>query len=416
MKKTFLLTGTLILLGIVSCKKNTEVDEQNFEGLTETQDSLFSMLPSIIPPINTLKLPGGLNLDSFMILNDPQFHSQWSRVSSIDLKYAKNIFIGRMFMVASKYINRSNYIKSAGNDATIEPAQHGLAYAWGSRNPDQRYLHTTGPNPTQCPERIYGLDCSGMLIKELQNAGLNIPHNISTQQLSQADYINNLLAQSPDFKYLRYKDYSGVSGPSIGEAGDILCFGDNGHVTHIGLLSGNLNGKNYVYQSNGSYKLPKCEKNFNPSSTIDHRKGPRCVEQTNFLHPDWGFDFMKVLRLAEDFSAAIIDTWDITQVDNQTYTSGMWSTTSYMLFSGSVVTIRYSSNGSYSIKNESNNTPATCLNGTFRVDGNKLTLTNCSIPGTYFMEPLRFGSNTGLKLIQDVPAVNGSERKVYTLF
>ena len=232
------------------------------ERLTFEQDSGIASLQDTIIRPEQIKLPTGETAADFLKQYDSIFYSHYGNVlqGGIEKFLQKNLFVSRVSTAGYYFINKMNFFYSkTGVDS---PNQYGLAYVWGSRIWEKRLKNG------QCSQFLHGLDCSGMLIRELNLAGLNVSYGERTKGLSQANIINSYLQQNSEYDNLKYEDQGSRYSPDLIEAGDIIYFPG-----HIGIALRNAyNNELYIYQSNGTDSLPSCNSNNSVG------RGPRCVK------------------------------------------------------------------------------------------------------------------------------------------
>jgi len=119
------------------------------------------------------------------------------------------------------------------------PAQDGLAYSYGSRDPSVRQKPPTGA----CTTPVFGVDCSGLMFAIAQAAGVNLVEPIWAEKLADAETWNEALPKSWG---LRFREIA----PGHYEPGDVL-FWSSPEGAHIGLAY-TRGADPIVIQSNGS--------------------------------------------------------------------------------------------------------------------------------------------------------------------
>ena len=129
-------------------------------------------------------------------------------------------------------------------DLINKPAQKGLTYVYGGRTPEVRTKPIDG-----CSEKTYGVDCSGLIIKIAEKAGLSAP---STSSL-QANPDNWTIPADWGLKLVLVTDGTVETGDLVAWAG------------HIGIA----NSSSVVISSTGTPNA--CSKNIKPP------RGPRSL-------------------------------------------------------------------------------------------------------------------------------------------
>lgn len=163
--------------------------------------------------------------------------------------------IATMLRAGTMFIDRSQFVRSA--DPPEGPAQAGLAYSYGSRDPWVRRRPPAG----ECTAPVFGLDCSGLLRAMALHAEIPLPLSTATMQ-SDVDLWNRSLPKSWGLRFVRVTD-------TTYQAGDIVYWSGG---PHIGIVAGN--GSNpKVIQSNGRSGPAgaECDKNLTKA------RGPNAV-------------------------------------------------------------------------------------------------------------------------------------------
>ena len=145
---------------------------------------------------------------------------------------------------------------SDGNTLADRPAQRGLTYIFGGKDHTVRTLPVDG-----CPERTYGLDCSGLVYQIATRAGISLPVGTSATQSNPASW------RLPSQWQLEMKL---VTDGAI-ESGDIL-----GWSGHIGIAE---TGGAIVNVISATGRPGECSANINPP------RGPRSLPLSEFGPP-----------------------------------------------------------------------------------------------------------------------------------
>lgn len=129
----------------------------------------------------------------------------------------------------------------------LRPAQRGLVYVWGGKNP---YVRSSGADG--CPEQLYGVDCSGLIGMLASAVGVAAPNGSAAQ----ANPENWVLPAEWGLSLAKVQDGSV-------EPGDIVAFSG-----HIGIVErGSSAGSPVVISATG--RSGECTKNRTPP------RGPR---------------------------------------------------------------------------------------------------------------------------------------------
>lgn len=274
-----------LLLMTWSCKKDKEelIDEepvpQNIDPFVPEFEEWISSMPDVNIPLEELELDNGINVFEFLSQNDPQFltnlgsgrYAASTQKSGLNEEIQYNLFISRMVAVGNNLVSTTAYVKPAGANATLEPAQNKLVYSFGSKN------HTIRKSPTAggCvgTHNIFGLDCSGMVYQMIFQSGLTQVEDIgmfSCQNVLDVNKWNAGFAVSDEFPDLMVIDMGNLS-PKKRKSGDIIFYRKAKNPTsfhhHIGIVLNNPgNNKNHVYQSNGN--PDDCTANMSKGPTL----------------------------------------------------------------------------------------------------------------------------------------------------
>lgn len=163
------------------------------------------------------------------------------------------------------------------SDPTHEPAQLGLTYVWGSRNPTPRNRPRSDAGDFCCADKnsqtcfaTRGLDCSGMMILVARAAGITLGPGESSKTLKDPETWNRQMPASWGLKMTLLPSSSAI------EPGDIVGF--NGHV---GIAE---SATRFISATGGSVAQDKvsveaCRRN------IVSPRGPRSMPTADFGKP-----------------------------------------------------------------------------------------------------------------------------------
>ena len=175
---------------IITCKKDFESENV---GIQDSQDSQQEALTpqdmeylDKIPQTNygdyDIMLNNGQSLYKYLSENDPDFlKSKGYKIDSentikgIEVKDYKMVLIARMLFMARVLTYRNNFKYDAVPGDPNSPAQVGLAYSYGQK--DHKVRAVTPNKEDTCPQKIYGLDCSGFIYQLALNSGLTLSTN-----------------------------------------------------------------------------------------------------------------------------------------------------------------------------------------------------------------------------------------------
>ena len=127
-------------------------------------------------------------------------------------------FSNNNFGINRKQTNRKEIVKTARRFL-------GTPYLWGGKTP-------------------YGVDCSGLVQSVFIAVGIELPRDSSMQ----AEFFTD---DTIDDKYI--------------QTGDLLFFGENGRITHVGISTGGLNfinARGFVQEESIDEKSPKFNRNL----------------------------------------------------------------------------------------------------------------------------------------------------------
>ncbi len=255
---------------IFSCKKETKnVDKEIIGDTLSESDNAY--IDSVSVPNPTLHEMIGLD-------GNPLGRQSGVQTSLNDL-------IKAMLIDAQQLSGQK--ILSHPDEGLNKPQHMGLVYSYGQRDISQR-LNPPYGNSLHKKYAVYGTDCSGLMIKLLRDAGINIPNcTVSAFETT----LTNVLKNNPDSIKLENKGHLAVSEI---ESGDIIYWLSTG-LNHIGIVSKLSNGGKIVFQSNGT---------GTPADSLDQAKN---LGLTRGVHPInlitaingrgyWGANY-KILRL-----------------------------------------------------------------------------------------------------------------------
>jgi hypothetical protein len=248
MKKIHLFTLILLPLLFSTCKRDNIKFENKNDGQIAADGELpewavqeLDKIPSENVDTTGIILPGGTPLGSLSVGNNlgPKKTSlNSSRLTNalpISNAQKKDLIIGAMLKQGLHLVNKNN---------SIAPQEY-LAYVFGSKDILEKHRSTK-----TCTDKLFGLDCSGMVYQMALNAGFELPHG-TAEQTKPSSWVTAL--KSAKILGLGPKAYTKTELPKEKlQNGDFIYWVDkDGHVVHSGLVL-QSNSKLLIFQSNGS--------------------------------------------------------------------------------------------------------------------------------------------------------------------
>lgn len=282
------------LLSIATCKKDTGNEDSTISNATDdlsTEDAEYlDKIEHINYPTYNIMLQNGQSVYDYLNANDPDFltNMRSKLKSSIKPKGEepldyKMVLIARLLAAGSEFIYRDNFnYKAVSGDANA-PAQHGLAYSYGQKDYTIREKPPWSGN--NCPQKIYGLDCSGLVYQMAAYSELFFPPN--PKAYCNADFLSKIsnweqaFKNSKEFKNLSIQAFGQLELSEI-ETGDIIYWNyphrGNQVAKHIGIALSTTNGLG-AYMSYGN--SGSCEAN------LSDKRGPVQLKLDNRLMKNW---------------------------------------------------------------------------------------------------------------------------------
>jgi hypothetical protein len=309
--KTLLCFVCCICILFVNCKKSKPIEERDLiaQASTELPEWAINALDEIprieidtteiiLPDGSTLKGSGN-NISSrkARILNTVENNVRTFSGEENKVKLVTSIVQRGLAFISSRPA-------PAGNDSLLEPEQKYLAYLFGGKEGNIRQsayeinYDAKDPGKQWCKQKVFGLDCSGLVYKMAQAAGLNIIAGPASKQDDPKlwnDAIKRAESQYSGLKAVRYNKLQ-IPAENL-ESGDIIFWKNNNDlVSHTGVVV-KLSFQILIIQSNGSGDS-NCEKNF------DYKKrGPRAISLdsiesafANRSNPSSGITYASVIR------------------------------------------------------------------------------------------------------------------------
>jgi uncharacterized protein (TIGR02145 family) len=224
MKRPIILYITILLFS--ACKKTA--DTPIFEDqLSESQLKVLDAAPrDTVSKFTNALFADGSNMSDWSNTNDSGYLFSFSRNYSIlSTSDKKNLFVSRM--------TKAGYLLTDDSKCLCYPSQpNGLAYVFGSPSILIPYAY---PGAT-CQQKLYGIDCSGMIYQMAQGSSLALSIG-NTTNYADIKIWNTAFNISADFQGLEMKDLSYLP-PSQFQSGDIIV--EAGH--HMGMVFNNGSG------------------------------------------------------------------------------------------------------------------------------------------------------------------------------
>lgn len=260
---------------------------------------------TVVLSTSDIVLPNGLTIEEFEDIWGGGLKSQKS--SSSYSNYSRDVLIMKMIKSALFLSEKSNHDKSSDGDN--RPAQKGLAYGAGLKNPNKREKPTAG----ECNRdlELYGLDCSGFIWQLFLSAGINsFPYGPAEKQRMPSTIKESIVAAYPDAKKtILVEDLEDKIGVDYLVTGDIIYWKNSeGRAYHIGMILNDKNGKKSVAQSNGSWVdcnksgCGRCERNYKPET---YKVGPRFFELTESNIKSFGENYGVVRIYTSDVKVTL---------------------------------------------------------------------------------------------------------------
>lgn len=231
----------------------------------EIVEALFQVPSANIPQMSEIQLDDTTSAAD--ILDQFGESGDWGR-SDIpdDPDKVLQVVIATMLQRAVSLCYRPDH--EIPDEGENRPAQNGLAYVFGGTPRDETIRRR--PPENNCPEWLYGLDCSGFIHRLATYAGIQFPDPPvhSANQANPASWKSAIPKAWP----IKMEKLSGIPSPL--KSGDIL-YWSAGHIGIVDLV----NGIPHVWQSNGG--PGKCEKNRSNTA------GPRRVTYADITSPGW---------------------------------------------------------------------------------------------------------------------------------
>lgn len=226
--------------------------------LTEEEVMALDSLPTIEIEPSEVILPNGMALDEYMKEMDSLFYNEWNKsisgVVEVGPRDVKNMLIARMNLVALSLADRSIFtFPSEGDDA---PAQYGLAYSYGSK----QYMERRKPPAGSCNEKIYGLDCSGLVYHMFTASGVGFPIGPANKQRKTETILNALNTAYPEMKKFKVENLGRLPASKF-QSGDIIYWWNGIRAYHIGMILKGTSNRLVIAHSTGSSYEP-CERNY----------------------------------------------------------------------------------------------------------------------------------------------------------
>jgi hypothetical protein len=227
------------------------------EGLTDAEEALADRTPSFPFTLDQVLLPNGQTVAAYVAARG--ITVQDLPVATDATQRLDDVIAG---MIAYGYYltNRDNWQLPATSNA---PAQNGLAYSFGEKDPNRRERPPVGT----CSTVTQGLDCSGTLYQCANAVGIALPPGSAMDQTSVFTW-NAAIPPS-------YGIEAEVEDGTDPQVGDIISWGN-----HIGFI-GAVGPTFFVIQSNGTSGGPTCPQN------LSQNRGPRAVPLQQILA--WDF-------------------------------------------------------------------------------------------------------------------------------
>jgi hypothetical protein len=284
----------VFLLLIMTCNKDSGKSEDIIAGDLDdlsTEDAEYlDKIEHIRYSIYDIMLQNGQSVYDYLNENDPGFLKKmgyslkpaFKSKTEVPLDY-KMVLIARLMAAGSDFTDRNKFKFSAVSGDANSPAQNGLAYSFGQKD----YMIREKPpwDGNKCPQKIYGLDCSGLVYQMAGYSELFFPPNpknyCNAKYLSETSNWEKVFQNSAEFKNLRIEDF-GPQNVSDIETGDIIYWNhlvDGKQKTeHIAIALSSKSGCG-AYMSYGNSR--SCEAN------LSNLRGPILLKLDTRLMKNW---------------------------------------------------------------------------------------------------------------------------------
>jgi|GEM_PF-5004582 hypothetical protein len=257
----------LIILSFSNCKKSKTEEPATvaLDYLSDAEVAELNTFPvdSIIKFSNIL-FDDSTSMQAFLLQYDSSFYNSYplrpAGGITLSLDQKRRLLISEMVYMGFYLTIRKVYPADQNG-----PYQYGLAYSWGSK----QYMTRQLPAPVCNSEKIYGLDCSGMMYQIAVAPGLAFPSNpqnyCNAQYLKDTANWDKAINGSQKFTGLKMSDLGYNLPLSQICAGDIIVWFKNNSDTakHIGIACTNgSSGALLVLNSSGGSKT--CATNMDP--------------------------------------------------------------------------------------------------------------------------------------------------------
>lgn len=279
MRPLLLRTLLLMLLSapvFTGCNHKEEAQPTQVvgDGLSSADAAILDEVPSYTADLTKIVLPNGEFLLPWAVAHDSAyFHSHQRGLASgaISGPIAKmNTLVSRLVGNGAKLADPTKHTYPA--EGQNKPAQVGIRYKFGQRDwtnrDDPHAMSTSG-----CPERLHGLDCSGLLYNIFTMSEVNISDGNAATQFN-ADKLTQALKANSEFKNLYAQVMPDNLPKSKMKTGDIIYWpvGHIGLITSERTLTGSAQGPDRVavLQSNGSSESTdkQCLSNASPKRGV----------------------------------------------------------------------------------------------------------------------------------------------------
>ncbi len=273
----FLISIVLLYVGCTtpeSSPVNPSGNEETYEEIYDPE--FYSWIDTVTPDnsidIKSLEFEDGTNLVEFLKTIDPDFLTKrgLGKITERSPSVQKKELISWMAVEAYTLTRRDKWV-----NLPLRTQPNGLAYKWGGKLVDEfstpskvtmkvydtltkTLVKKEVPNP--CQEKMYGLDCSGMIGVMARAAGISgAPTWTGTQH--DTSVWNKLFASSNLYKDLKatlYKHHplnandQGIDVKDL-KIGDLVfkMKDDQIETIHVGMVLLNQQGKISIYNSKG---------------------------------------------------------------------------------------------------------------------------------------------------------------------
>jgi NlpC/P60 family protein len=324
------MKNILVVLSLVmifsACKKSSNtgsIDAFNSDVLSVADEQVLENTPNNYTITDaTILLPNGMTVLSFLLAhNDTGFLNQHHKTTAtiydnLSADDARNIIISRISHMARFLADTTQFIRPVEGDN--KPAQHGLAYLYGGKDPTSRQPPIP---PRKCNYQIYGLDNSGFIYQLFLAAGIRIPPGTVNEQIK-TNVIGNAIVSAIPSLSNAIREVDTFVTPDEFQSGDIIYWQWTDTSKQIGvIISDSVDKSINIALCNGlpDPLQPDCITNLNLTSV---KCGPRIIKPSDFKWFDNGnYRIIRILTV-DSANLPVVTTASVAGITKNSASSG----------------------------------------------------------------------------------------------